>query len=93
MTLELSSELVWKELKDELFAVLGMVTAQELGRKAITNLVTDMRHPGLRVKKIQGTGGIWEARVSASLRITFEIRDDLIILRSIGPHDETLGRP
>lgn len=64
-----------------------------LARKAISNLVKDIRYPALRVKKIKGTGNIWEARATLSLRITFQIQGDIIILRNIGQHDETLGRP
>jgi mRNA interferase RelE/StbE len=62
-------------------------------RKAIENLLANMRYPALRVKKIQGTGNIWEARVTRSLRMTFQIEGDIIVLRNIGQHDETLGRP
>jgi mRNA-degrading endonuclease YafQ of YafQ-DinJ toxin-antitoxin module len=74
----------WKELNED---------EKELARKAITNLVKDMRYPALRVKKMQGVNGIWEARASRSLRVTFQIMGDLIILRNIGHHDETLGQP
>jgi hypothetical protein len=31
--------------------------------------------------------------VSRSLRITFQIEGDTIVLRNIGQHDETLERP
>jgi mRNA interferase RelE/StbE len=64
-----------------------------LARKAIENLLKDIRYPSLRVKKMKGTENIWEARVSQSLRLTFQIDRDIIILRNIGHHDETLGRP
>ena len=64
-----------------------------LARKAITNLAVNIRYPALRVKKIQGTEDIWEARVSYSLRITFQIEGSTIILRNIGHHNEALGRP
>ena len=64
-----------------------------LARKAITNLVMNIRYPALRVKKIEGAENIWEARVSYSLRITFQIEGNTIILRNIGHHNETLGRP
>ena len=74
----------WKELTEEEKGLAG---------KALQNLVTDLRYPGLRIKKMQGTGYIWEARVSLSIRITFQIEKDLIILRNIGHHDETLERP
>ncbi len=75
---------VWKQLTEE---------QKALARKAIENLIADMRYPGLRVKKIKGTENIWEARVSRSLRMSFQIDGDTIILRNIGQHDETLGRP
>jgi len=69
------------------------VEEKELGRKALRNLATDLRYPALRVKKIQGVEYIWEARVSRSLRMTFELEGNRIILRNIGRHDETLERP
>jgi mRNA-degrading endonuclease YafQ of YafQ-DinJ toxin-antitoxin module len=74
----------WQELTKE---------EKELGRKALRNLATDLRYPALRVKKMQGVEHIWEARVSRSLRMTFELEGDTIILRNIGRHDETLERP
>jgi mRNA interferase RelE/StbE len=74
----------WQELTEE---------EKNLARKALGNMVTDLHYPALRVKKMQGVGHIWEARVSRSLRMTFEIEGDTIILRNIGRHDETLERP
>ena len=74
----------WEELTEE---------DKELGRKALRKLATDLGYPGLRVKKMQGTGHIWEARVSRSLRLTFELEGDTLVLRNIGRHDETLERP
>ena len=64
-----------------------------LAQKAITNLAVNIRYPALRAKKVKGTENIWEARVSRSLRITFQIEGDTIILRNTGHHDETLERP
>jgi mRNA-degrading endonuclease YafQ of YafQ-DinJ toxin-antitoxin module len=74
----------WQELTEE---------EKELGRKALRNLATDLRYPALRVKKMQGAEHIWEARVSRSLRMTFQIEGNTIILRNIGRHNETLERP
>jgi mRNA-degrading endonuclease RelE of RelBE toxin-antitoxin system len=74
----------WKELNEE---------EKDLARKALRNLATDLRYPALRVRKMQGVEHILEARVSRSLRMTFEIEGDTIILRNIGHHDETLERP
>jgi hypothetical protein len=53
----------------------------------------DLRYPGLGVKRIRGTKGIWEARASRALRITFETQGDSIILRNVGRHDEALASP
>jgi len=74
----------WKQLTEE---------QKALARKAIGNLIVDMRYPALRVKKIKGTEHIWEARVSRSLRMTFQLEGDIITLRNVGQHDETLERP
>jgi mRNA interferase RelE/StbE len=74
----------WKLLTEE---------QKVLARKSIENLIADIRYPALRVKKIKGTGNIWEARVNRSLRMTFQIDGDTIILRKIGQHDETLRQP
>ncbi len=62
-------------------------------RKAIEKLAADIDYPSLRVKKIKGTGRIWEARVSRSIRMTFEIENDTIVLRNIGHHDQALKQP
>lgn len=77
-------EKAWGELNEE---------EKSLARKAISNLARDIRYPALRAKKIKGTEDIWEARASRSLRITFQIEGDTLILRNIGHHDETLERP
>ncbi len=73
----------WQELDEE---------QKGLARKALANLMTNMRYPALRVKKMKGAAGIWEARVSRSLRMTFQVEGGTIILRNIGHHDETLKR-
>lgn len=64
-----------------------------VARKAIKNLAMDIRYPALRAKKVKGTEYIWEARASRSLRMTFQIEGDTILLRNIGRHDEALERP
>lgn len=66
---------------------------QESVEKALRLLASDWRYPSLRVKKMQGRPGIWEARASQSLRITFEISGDVILLRNVGQHDKTLDNP
>ncbi len=71
------------------------LAADDQGRvqKAIRLMSGDLRHPGLRVKRIKGTQGIWEARASKSLRITFETEGDALILRNVGHHDQALKKP
>lgn len=63
-------------------------------KKQIALLAADPRHPSLRVKRIKGTGSIFEARVDRDIRLTFEFggRHE-IILRVVGPHDPTLKKP
>jgi len=53
----------------------------------------DIKHPSLGVKKIKGTGGIFEGRVSKSCRFTFMMKDGFVVFRRIGDHDKTLKNP
>ena len=71
------------------------LTSEEkrLARRAMDKLVLDIRYPSLRVKKVQGAEDIWEARVSRSIRLTFEIVGAVIVFRNVGQHDETLKNP
>ncbi len=62
-------------------------------QKALRQMAYDLRYPALRVKRIQGTSKIWEARASRFLRITFEGEGEDLILRNVGPHDATLRKP
>ncbi len=59
----------------------------------ITKMAASLFHPSLRVKRIQGTSDIWEAPSSMGLSITFQLSDDLIILRNCGEHDKALKNP
>ena len=65
---------------------------QRAADKALRLLEHDLRHPGLRVKRIEGTRSIWEARASRAIRITFEVRESLLFLRRIGRHNSVLKR-
>ena len=55
--------------------------------KALRLLVENPRHPSLRAKKMQGVEDIWEARVSLSHRITYQLAENTLTLRRIGTHD------
>lgn len=61
--------------------------------KQLAFLAENLRHPSLQVKPIQGTPGIWEARVDLHYRMTFEVISDVIYLRVVGHHDDVLRRP
>ena len=73
----------------------GKLTAAEkkLVRKALILLGDNPRHPGLRVRKMEGSKNIWEARPSKRLRMTFEIARNAIVMRNVGDHDKVLKKP
>src|SRR5947209_4211679 len=51
--------------------------------RQITRLLQSLRHPGLYAKKMTGQADIWEARVDYHHRLTFQIQDDVIVLRAV----------
>jgi len=53
----------------------------------------DFHHPGLRAKRLSGHRDIFYARVDRNHRLTYERRGDVLILRNVGRHDETLKNP
>lgn len=55
--------------------------------KKFTLLLNSMRHPSLRVRKMRGHDGIWEARVTRGYRFTFQKESYGYLLRRTGPHD------
>jgi mRNA-degrading endonuclease RelE of RelBE toxin-antitoxin system len=67
---------------------------QKKVRKAIKHLAEDPRHPSLRTKPVEGTKGIYEARVDRNYRMTYErLVGDTLLLRVVGKHDKTLKNP
>lgn len=60
-------------------------------QRILDYLKINLRHPSIKVKKKQGKGDIWEGRIDRFYRFTFEIEGNLIILRTIGPHDKALS--
>ncbi len=48
----------------------------------------DLNTRSLRTSKIGGRDGVWEARASQSLRITFEIKNGELWLRNNCTHDQ-----
>lgn len=64
----------------------------------IMQFENNWHHPSLRVKRLEGTDDIWEARVNMSVRFTFrwikgEDGTDICQLRNIGEHDHCLRPP
>jgi mRNA interferase RelE/StbE len=55
--------------------------------KQLALLLTNPRHPSLRQKRVRGTDGVWEARITRGYRMTLVIAGDTFILRRIGVHD------
>ena len=53
-------------------------------------LAENWRHPGLRARKLSGYPNIFYARVDRGYRLTYERRGDVLVLRNVGRHDETL---
>ena len=63
--------------------------------QALRRFAADPAHPSLRVKRIQGTAELWEARASQELRFTFVRIDGGISLSNVGRANAPLeaGRP
>ena len=53
--------------------------------KALQFLLTNPRHPSLRIQKLPGTE-IWYGRISRGYRVTFQFESDVITLRRAGTH-------
>jgi len=60
--------------------------------KQLTALLENPGHPSLHIKKMEGHPSIWEARITAGYRITFQVDGDTYLLRRVGSHD-ILKRP
>ncbi len=55
--------------------------------KQLAYLLENFHHPSLNLKKMKDPRNIWEGRISRSYRFTFQIEDDLYILRRADTHD------
>jgi len=61
--------------------------------KALRLLGEDFRHQGLRARHVEGTEGIYEARVDGRHRMTYHREGDRLAMRNVGEHDKTLRHP
>jgi len=59
--------------------------------KQLQFLLKNYHYPSLRTKKMVGINR-FEARVDLHYRFTFEIEKNTLVFRTIGPHDEGLGK-
>lgn len=50
-------------------------------------LSLDRTHPGLRIRKMTDMGGIFEGRIDARFRFTFQKANGVIYLRELGTHN------
>ncbi|HLC17163.1 MAG TPA: hypothetical protein VJL89_13145 [Thermodesulfovibrionia bacterium] len=66
---------------------------QETFEKKIKLFMDNIKHPSLRVKKMEGYKNRWEASIDMFYRFTFEIHNNFYLLRRIGPHDNVLKNP
>ncbi|MCX5852517.1 MAG: hypothetical protein NT072_10775 [Deltaproteobacteria bacterium] len=55
--------------------------------KQLELLLSNPDHPSLNIKKMNDPRNIWEGRVTVSYRFTFQVQDDIYILRKVGTHD------
>lgn len=61
---------------------------QDKVKKQLLYLQTNINHPSLRTKKMQGKENTFEFRVNSHYRMTADKQNGELILRSVGPHDE-----
>lgn len=66
--------------------------SQKRINQSLLHMERDLKHPSLDTKKLKGTNSIWETRATKSLRITFNLKGRLVILRTVGEH-KILNRP
>ena len=49
-------------------------------------LISDPRHPSLRIHKLRGVEELWEFSVTMNYRVIFEIEGEYYVLLRVGPH-------
>jgi mRNA-degrading endonuclease RelE of RelBE toxin-antitoxin system len=77
----------------ELYKNLPKSIRKKINRQ-IQLLAENPRHPSLQTKPIQGTNGIFEARVDINYRHTYErLPGDTLLLRVVAKHDDALKKP
>ena len=65
---------------------------QKKADRQILFLEKNFFYPSLKTKKMPGFKNWWEFRIDYHYRMTGKKIKDLLILHSVGPHDEGLGK-
>lgn len=74
------------------FARLPRAVQEKIKKQRL--LAENPRHPSLQSKPIKGAPGIYAVRVDQDYRMTYERgEEDVLLLRVVGKHDETLKNP
>jgi len=60
---------------------------QKILDKKLLILIENLKHPSLRIKKMQGHDFIWEGSITKKFRFTFQIESDVCVIRRAGTHD------
>ena len=67
---------------------------RRLVQDTLEMMATNLRHPGLRTHKVQGTRGVFEAYANDAIRVTFQYGTrGRIIVRNNCLHDAVLKFP
>lgn len=59
--------------------------------KQINLLENNRNHPSLHLKKMVNQD-IYEVRIDLHYRFSFVVKDDIVNILAVGPHDEGLGK-
>ncbi len=70
---------------------LSKITQKKVD-KQIQFVAKNFYHPSLYTKKLEGYPDWWEFRIDYHYRMVGKKIDNKIILHSVGPHDEGLGK-
>lgn len=71
---------------DRAYKKLPPDVQKQFQQKLALLVSSNLMHPSLRVKRIKGTEGIWEASIDMAHRFTFEKIEGGLRLRVIGRH-------
>jgi mRNA interferase RelE/StbE len=61
--------------------------------RALELLISNSRHPSLKLKKLKGYEDIWYGRIDKYYRFTFQIEGDVLIMRRFGAHNHIIKNP